>query len=189
MRPRGAPARVAAELHYPATGNALYVFALPDKKSVPASTSICAEIKSFHEVVWLRWGGGAMPVDAECFLLSDPTRDDLSWLVRLRRDHSPIRNSLAPSGPPKLPAPVESGVGLGTAGIWRMVAGWATRATPRSALRPRRLPISANTDSINCFLTRSMSESLDSAQHNRTCTASLIYFRSSSRTIVQRGGQ
>jgi alcohol dehydrogenase (cytochrome c) len=30
--PRGVPAVVAAELHYPATGNALYVFALPDRK-------------------------------------------------------------------------------------------------------------------------------------------------------------
>jgi alcohol dehydrogenase (cytochrome c) len=30
--PRGVPAVVANELHYPATGNALYVFALPDKK-------------------------------------------------------------------------------------------------------------------------------------------------------------
>ncbi len=30
--PRGVPAVVATELHYPATGNALYVFALPDHK-------------------------------------------------------------------------------------------------------------------------------------------------------------
>jgi alcohol dehydrogenase (cytochrome c) len=30
--PRGVPAVVADELHYPATGNALYVFALPDRK-------------------------------------------------------------------------------------------------------------------------------------------------------------
>jgi alcohol dehydrogenase (cytochrome c) len=30
--PRGVPAVVAAELHYPSTGNAVYVFALPDKK-------------------------------------------------------------------------------------------------------------------------------------------------------------
>jgi len=30
--PRGVPAVVAAELHYPATGNALYVFALPDRR-------------------------------------------------------------------------------------------------------------------------------------------------------------
>ena len=30
--PRGVPAAVAPELHYPATGNALYVFALPDRK-------------------------------------------------------------------------------------------------------------------------------------------------------------
>jgi alcohol dehydrogenase (cytochrome c) len=30
--PRNVPAVVAAELHYPATGNALYVFALPDRK-------------------------------------------------------------------------------------------------------------------------------------------------------------
>jgi alcohol dehydrogenase (cytochrome c) len=30
--PRGVPAVVAGELHYPATGNALYVFALPDRR-------------------------------------------------------------------------------------------------------------------------------------------------------------
>ncbi len=30
--PRGVPAAVAPDLHYPTTGNALYVFALPDKK-------------------------------------------------------------------------------------------------------------------------------------------------------------
>ena len=30
--PRGVPAVVAAELHYPPTGNALYVFALPDRR-------------------------------------------------------------------------------------------------------------------------------------------------------------
>ena len=30
--PRNVPAVVAPELHYPATGNALYVFALPDSK-------------------------------------------------------------------------------------------------------------------------------------------------------------
>jgi hypothetical protein len=30
--PRGVPAAVAPELHYPATGNALYVFALPDRR-------------------------------------------------------------------------------------------------------------------------------------------------------------
>ena len=30
--PRGVPAVVAPELHYPATGNALYVFALPDRR-------------------------------------------------------------------------------------------------------------------------------------------------------------
>ena len=30
--PRGVPAAVAPDLHAPTTGNALYVFALPDKK-------------------------------------------------------------------------------------------------------------------------------------------------------------
>jgi len=30
--PRNVPAVVAAELRYPATGNALYVFALPDRR-------------------------------------------------------------------------------------------------------------------------------------------------------------
>jgi alcohol dehydrogenase (cytochrome c) len=30
--PRGVPGVVAPDLHYPTTGNALYVFALPDKK-------------------------------------------------------------------------------------------------------------------------------------------------------------
>jgi alcohol dehydrogenase (cytochrome c) len=30
--PRAVPAVVAADLHYPATGNALYVFALPEGK-------------------------------------------------------------------------------------------------------------------------------------------------------------
>ena len=30
--PRNVPAVVASELHYPATGNALYVFALPDRR-------------------------------------------------------------------------------------------------------------------------------------------------------------
>ena len=30
--PRSVPAAVAPDLHYPTTGNALYVFALPDKK-------------------------------------------------------------------------------------------------------------------------------------------------------------
>jgi hypothetical protein len=30
--PRGVPAAVAPDLHDPTTGNALYVFALPDKK-------------------------------------------------------------------------------------------------------------------------------------------------------------
>jgi alcohol dehydrogenase (cytochrome c) len=30
--PRQVPGTIAGDVHYPATGNALYVFALPDKK-------------------------------------------------------------------------------------------------------------------------------------------------------------
>jgi hypothetical protein len=37
------------------------------KKSVPARTAMCAEMKSFQVVLWLRSGGGAMPCHLRMF--------------------------------------------------------------------------------------------------------------------------
>jgi len=66
-----------------------------------------AAIKSFHEVVWLRFGAGAMPWRLRMFPTAGRTSSDPNWPALRRCGHIPSQYSHVPFAPPKLPRPVQ----------------------------------------------------------------------------------
>ena len=129
------------------------------KKSIPASTSMCAAMKSFQVVVWLRLAPVQCRVGAGCCPQSDRKQRGPGSPMLRRCGHNPSQFSFAICtirsvtsrlirGRPGKERNFEPSNFLAMSRRYqaRIVSGFATQATSFSALRPSRLPISASVD-------------------------------------------